>query len=111
MPLDPHREANRLSWDERVPIHVASRTYDIAGFLSDSTEISGVVRFDKEHVGDVQGRSLLHLQSHFGRDTLSWARLGANLTLFGAPRAQDVTIQLRGGLTLAKNPTICHVHD
>ena len=78
--MDRYRTANRLSWDERVPIHVASKTYDVAGFLSDSTEISGVVRFDKEHIGDVRGKSLLHLQCHFGRDTLSWARLGAIVT-------------------------------
>ncbi len=80
MPIDEHREANRLNWDERVPIHLASKTYDVAGFLSDSAEISAVVRFDKEHLGDVRGKSLLHLQCHFGRDTLSWARLGANVT-------------------------------
>jgi 2-polyprenyl-3-methyl-5-hydroxy-6-metoxy-1,4-benzoquinol methylase len=28
----------------------------------------------------VRGRSLLHLQCHFGMDTLSWARLGARVT-------------------------------
>ena len=65
MPIDEHREANRLNWDERVPIHVASQTYDVAGFVSDGSEISGVVRFDKEHIGDVRGKSLLHLQCHF----------------------------------------------
>ena len=33
-----------------------------------------------QQVGDVKGKSLLHLQCHFGQDTLSWARLGANVT-------------------------------
>jgi SAM-dependent methyltransferase len=31
-------------------------------------------------VGDVRGKSLLHLQCHFGLDTLSWARRGARVT-------------------------------
>jgi SAM-dependent methyltransferase len=35
---------------------------------------------EREEVGDVAGKSLLHLQCHFGLDTLSWARLGAQVT-------------------------------
>ena len=31
-------------------------------------------------MGDVTGKSLLHLQCHFGMDTLSWARRGARVT-------------------------------
>jgi SAM-dependent methyltransferase len=44
---------------------------------------AGGVRLTPEeiaHVGDVAGKSLLHLQCHFGIDTLSWARLGARVT-------------------------------
>jgi len=33
-----------------------------------------------EEVGDVAGKDLLHLQCHFGIDTLSWGRLGARVT-------------------------------
>ncbi|MDA0256858.1 MAG: class I SAM-dependent methyltransferase [Chloroflexi bacterium] len=39
-----------------------------------------VVEFDRTEVGEVAGKTLLHLQCHFGRDTLSWARLGAEVT-------------------------------
>src|SRR5439155_27176335 len=35
---------------------------------------------EMEEVGDVAGKSLLHLQCHFGMDTLNWARLGARVT-------------------------------
>jgi len=31
-------------------------------------------------MGDVSGKTLLHLQCHFGLDTLSWARKGARVT-------------------------------
>lgn len=68
------REANRSSWDERVPIHVASDFYDLAGFRSGKDALRD---FEVEEVGDVTGRTLLHLQCHFGQDTLSWARRGA----------------------------------
>jgi hypothetical protein len=30
--------------------------------------------YERREVGPVEGRSLLHLQCHFGLDTLSWAR-------------------------------------
>lgn len=70
-------EANRAMWDERVPIHVASRFYDVDGFRAGANTLRD---FEREALGDVTGRSLVHLQCHFGLDTLSWARLGANVT-------------------------------
>ncbi|MDH6140472.1 SAM-dependent methyltransferase [Kitasatospora sp. GP30] len=68
---------NQAMWDARVPLHTASGWYDLDGFRNgglalDDLELAGV--------GDVQGRSLLHLQCHFGLGTLSWARLGADAT-------------------------------
>ncbi|MFE6689738.1 class I SAM-dependent methyltransferase [Streptomyces sp. NPDC057743] len=68
------REANRARWDERVPLHTASAYYDQDAFR----RTRDVIRdFETEEVGDVTGRSLLHLQCHFGQDTLSWAHRGA----------------------------------
>ncbi|MFH1331021.1 MAG: class I SAM-dependent methyltransferase [Actinomycetota bacterium] len=80
MPLDEARRANRSNWDDRVPIHWASPVYDVAGFIADPTRLSDVVAFDAPLVGEVRGRRLLHLQCHMGKDTLSWARLGAEVT-------------------------------
>jgi SAM-dependent methyltransferase len=77
MPLDKYRSANRASWDEMVPIHVRSEFYDVDGFRAGESSLK---RIDVEEVGDVRGKSLLHLQCHFGLDTLSWARLGATVT-------------------------------
>ena len=79
MPLDHYREANRANWDARVPIHYGSDEYGIARFISDPAHLSGVVTYDKEKLGDVTGKSLLHLQCHIGTDTISWARLGASV--------------------------------
>ncbi|MFF4605786.1 class I SAM-dependent methyltransferase [Streptomyces sp. NPDC001339] len=71
---DDWREANRARWDERVAIHTASDFYDQDGFR----RARDVIRdFEVAEIGEVTGRSLLHLQCHFGQDTLSWVHRGA----------------------------------
>ncbi|MEV6977486.1 class I SAM-dependent methyltransferase [Kitasatospora sp. NPDC093806] len=71
------RAANRANWDERVPIHTASDFYDIPGFVAGKDVLRP---FELAEVGDVDGKTLLHLQCHIGLDTLSWARRGATVT-------------------------------
>ncbi|WP_067803308.1 class I SAM-dependent methyltransferase [Actinomadura formosensis] len=68
---------NKALWDERVPIHLASDFYDVAGFKAGGQTLR---EFEPAEVGDVTGRRLVHLQCHFGLDTLSWARRGAHVT-------------------------------
>ncbi|MFD9032584.1 class I SAM-dependent methyltransferase [Streptomyces sp. NPDC059567] len=72
---DDWHEANRARWDERVPIHAASEYYDLDAFRAGKEALRD---FELAEVGDVTGRSLLHLQCHIGLDTLSWARHGAS---------------------------------
>ena len=78
--MDSYRAANRENWDERVGIHYTSDAYAVQRFIRNPDDISEVVAFDRKALGDVTGKRLLHLQCHFGRDTLSWARLGADVT-------------------------------
>jgi SAM-dependent methyltransferase len=68
---------NRKLWDGMVPFHVASDFYDVASFKAGR---SSLMRLEREEVGEVAGKTLLHLQCHFGMDTLSWARLRADVT-------------------------------
>jgi 2-polyprenyl-3-methyl-5-hydroxy-6-metoxy-1,4-benzoquinol methylase len=75
--MDERLEVNRAMWDARVPVHVASAFYNVEGFRSGHLSIAP---FELSEVGDVTGRRLAHLQCHFGLDTLSWARLGADVT-------------------------------
>ena len=75
--MDEYAEANRRHWDEVVPIHVSSEMYDVAGFKAGESRLKAV---ELEELGDVRGKSLLHLQCQFGLDTLSWAREGAVVT-------------------------------
>ncbi|MBC6459254.1 class I SAM-dependent methyltransferase [Actinomadura sp. HBU206391] len=71
------RELNRASWDERVGIHLNGSFYDVEGFRERRDSLKD---FEKAEVGDVTGRRLVHLQCHFGLDTLSWAARGAQVT-------------------------------
>ncbi len=70
-------EANRRLWDERVEVHRRSAFYDVDGFRAGRSSLRSI---ELDALGDVAGRSLLHLQCHFGLDTLSLARLGARVT-------------------------------
>jgi SAM-dependent methyltransferase len=95
-PNAPFFDANRAMWDETVPIHMASRGYDIDGFLRGEKSLYPV---EMAEMGDVRGKSLVHLQCHFGVDTLNWARLGAKVTGldFSEPavaQARDLATQI-----------------
>jgi SAM-dependent methyltransferase len=70
-------QANRERWDELVAIHSRSDFYDLDSFRAGRLSLTPL---EREELGDVTGKSLLHLQCHFGLDTLSWARLGAQVT-------------------------------
>lgn len=74
---DEYSEANRAMWDERVGIHMTSPFYDVDGFRAGRDTLRP---FEATEVGDVQGKSLVHLQCHIALDTLSWARRGAAVT-------------------------------
>ena len=77
--LDDYLKANLANWDERVGVHVGSDLYDVEGFRSGR---SSLMRIERDELGPLihEGTSLLHLQCHFGLDTLSWARMGAIVT-------------------------------
>jgi SAM-dependent methyltransferase len=78
--LDAHRHhfaENQLSWDRRTTVHVQSEFYGLAEF---KLGCSSLPPLDLELWPNVQGRSLCHLQCHFGMDSLSWARRGAQVT-------------------------------
>jgi ubiquinone/menaquinone biosynthesis C-methylase UbiE len=70
-------EANRNAWNQRTGVHKGSAFYDLEGFKKGNTVLN---RIELEELGDVKGKSLLHLQCHFGMDTMNWERLGAICT-------------------------------
>jgi SAM-dependent methyltransferase len=79
-PTIPHETsfaANRSLWEAWTAVHAEGDFYDLAGFREGGVRLRP---YELEMVGDVAGKTLLHLQCHFGIDTLSWARLGAKVT-------------------------------
>lgn len=72
-----HLASNRKTWDGWAAVHFGSEYYDVAGFKTGSCTLKSV---EVEELGDVAGKSLLHLQCHFGLDSLSLARRGARVT-------------------------------
>jgi SAM-dependent methyltransferase len=75
--MEQYLEMNRRHWDELVPIHMQTRFYNVDGFKAGASSLHDL---EVDEVGDVAGKSLLHLQCHFGLDTLSWVRRGATVT-------------------------------
>jgi len=78
--MTDYREINRANWDERAPAHAASEGYAFARFAAEPDFLSGVVTFDRFRLGDLTGLRGVHLQCHIGTDTVSLARLGAQMT-------------------------------
>src|SRR4029079_9654858 len=76
--------ANEELWNAWTAVHAAGDFYDLEGFKAGGWLIRP---YEIELLGDVTGKSLLHLQCHFGIDTLSFARLGARVT--GADLSPD----------------------
>ncbi len=75
-----YTEINRASWDDRAQAHAASPDYAVDRFAADPGYLSDVVRFDLPLLGDISGLRGIHLQCHIGTDTVSLARLGADMT-------------------------------
>ena len=76
--------ANEELWNAWTAVHAAGDFYDLEGFKAGGVRIRP---YEIDLLGDVTGKSLLHLQCHFGIDTLSFARLGARVT--GADLSPD----------------------
>lgn len=68
---------NQKAWDKRTAVHVTSEMYDVEGFIAGASSLKEI---ELAELPDVEGKRLLHLQCHFGLDTLSWARKGAMVT-------------------------------
>ena len=76
-PNNAYLTANKILWNKRTDIHVNSAFYDVPGFLAGTNSLKEI---ELSLLGDVANTNLLHLQCHFGQDTLSLARMGAQVT-------------------------------
>ncbi|HEY3810534.1 MAG TPA: class I SAM-dependent methyltransferase [Acidimicrobiales bacterium] len=106
-------EVNRRMWDERVPVHVGSDFYDVAGFKAGHPRVEP---FEVDELGPLGGLRLAHLQCHFGLDTLDLVRMHPTLEAvgldFSAP-AVEAAAQLATDIDVADRVEFVHadVHD
>jgi 2-polyprenyl-3-methyl-5-hydroxy-6-metoxy-1,4-benzoquinol methylase len=102
-------EENKEAWNKRTVVHKDSAFYDVASFKAGKSTLN---KIDLEEVGDVRGKSLLHLQCHFGMDTLSWAREGAVVTGIDlSDEAIKYAQQLSTELNIPAEFICCNVYD
>lgn len=90
-------EVNKALWNARVPHHVASGFYDNDSFLQGRNSLTDI---ELKLLGDVEGKSILHLQCHFGQDTMSLSRMGAKVTGIdfstdAIAKAKELALQLK----------------
>ncbi len=69
---------NKKSWNERTELHYNSDFYDNPSFIQGKSSLNDI---ELQLLGDIQGKSILHLQCHFGQDTISLNRLGATISI------------------------------
>jgi SAM-dependent methyltransferase len=77
MEANDYISINKKTWNNKTDIHVVSDFYDNDNFLKGKSSLNAI---ELELLGDVSGKKILHLQCHFGQDSLSLARLGAKVT-------------------------------
>jgi SAM-dependent methyltransferase len=93
------RDLNRKDWDERVDLHLEAESYDLGPLRSGRGELTPI---EEAEIGSVEGLHILHLQCHFGRDTLTLAQRGATVVgLDFSPRAISVARDLAEELGLS----------
>jgi SAM-dependent methyltransferase len=68
---------NKATWNDKTEVHIASDFYDMEGFLKGKSTLQEI---ELKLLGDVKNKKILHLQCHFGQDTMTLARMGAKVT-------------------------------
>ncbi|MDY2587022.1 methyltransferase domain-containing protein [Winogradskyella aquimaris] len=107
--FDNYFKTNKETWNKKVAIHAESNMYELEAFKAGK---SSLMQYELEALGNVNGKSLLHLQCHFGQDTLSWARMGAEC--FGVDLSDEgikLAKQLNDKLQLDAKFVCCNVLD
>ncbi len=109
MDLNKAFETNRETWNKKVAIHAEGDFYNMEAFRNGASSLN---EFELNALGDVNNKSLLHLQCHFGQDTLSWSRMGARCTGIDiSDKAIALAKQLSGELDLEADFVCCNVLD
>lgn len=102
-------EKNRKSWNKNTEIHLDSNFYDLEGFMNGKNSLNDI---ELNLLGDIQGKTILHLQCHFGQDTISLNRLGADVTgVDFSDTAIESATQIAKEVNSNANFICCNIYD
>lgn len=96
---------NKKAWNTRTPTHIASKFYNQNKFLSGNTTLNTI---ELDSLGDIKDKTLLHLQCHFGQDSISLDRMGAQVT---AVDFSDISISEAKKLNLKNNTNVSFIES
>lgn len=107
--MEEYIQKNKDSWNKRTEYHLKSQFYDVTGFINGNSSLN---KIDLDLLGDISGKSILHLQCHFGQDTLSLARLGATVTGIDFSEA-SITEAKKLSIEIGQNARFicCNIYD
>jgi SAM-dependent methyltransferase len=109
MKPDNYLEINKQTWNQKVPVHLQSDFYDMQNFLKGKNTQP---KIDQELLGNIKRKSVLHLQCHFGQDSLSMARMGAQVTGIDlSDKAIEKARELNSELKLNASFIACDVYE
>lgn len=80
--MENYLEINKNSWNTKVEPHLKSDFYFVDEFLKGRTSLNSI---ELELLGDIKDKKILHLQCHFGQDSISLSRMGAKVTGIDCP--------------------------
>ena len=107
--MEDYYKINKEAWNARTKIHLYSSFYDLDKF---KREVKSVPDLDLSLLGDVRGKSILHLQCHFGMDTLSLSKMGANIVgVDFSEEAIQTAKSLNEELGLNAQFCCCNIYD
>ena len=100
---------NKATWNNKTDVHIASDFYDNEGFLNGKSTLQTI---ELELLGDISGKKILHLQCHFGQDTMTFSRMGAKATGIDlSDKAIDRAREFTVNLNLETTFICCDLYD
>ena len=101
--------ANQKLWDAKTSVHVDSEFYEMTKFLEGKNSLR---KIELSELPDLEGKTVLHSQCHFGQDTLSMQRMGAQCTGIDlSSKAIDAARRYNDQMGLDATFVQCNVYD
>ena len=107
--MEDYVKLNRETWNNKTPFHINSDFYDVESFLTGKNSLQ---KSELAILGSIENKKILHLQCHFGQDSISLNRMGANVT---GVDLSDKAIDFARELTIKANADAqficCNLYD